>query len=92
MHLCLLDGGVKELLSEKLTIVRNFQTYPVAEPQLISPSRLKVHAWPLVHRNESFGCWWAIAQCTVSSLSVLVFFPFSDALAPLKTWLVQRKN
>jgi len=32
----------------------------------------------LVHLDDGLGGWWAIAQCTVGSLGVVVFPPFFD--------------
>jgi len=37
-----------------------------------------VHDRPLVHRDDGFGRWWAVAQCTVWSLGVVVFPPAFD--------------
>ena len=37
-----------------------------------------VHDWPLVHRDDGFRCRWAVAQCTVWSLGVVVFPPLFD--------------
>src|SRR5210317_854543 len=37
-----------------------------------------VHDRPGFHRNDGFRSWWAVAQCTVRSFSVVVFSPFFD--------------
>jgi hypothetical protein len=37
-----------------------------------------VHDRPLVHRDDGFGSRWALAQCTMWSLGVVVFPPLFD--------------
>jgi hypothetical protein len=50
-------------------------------PHLSGPILKLVHDWPLVHRNDGFRRWWALAQCTVWSLGVVVVPPsFNDNL------------
>ena len=46
------------------------------QPHLSGPICLLVHDRPLVHLDDGFRGWWAIAQSTVGSFRVVVFSPF----------------
>jgi len=59
--------------------VRDFDaTGDLEQPHLTGPICLLVHDRPVIHRDDGFGRWRAIAQCTVGAFCVVVFPPLFD--------------
>ena len=70
-----------EIIHLKITAIRSSSLnsfFPNEQPQLSGPILMLVHDWPLVHRNDGLRRRWAIAQCTMGSLSVVVIPPSFD--------------